>query len=143
MRNAISITALAAFVLHALLGCCVHHAHAAGDGECAWHVQLPKISVALHECGHSHAEELHDDADSDTTPRDQSPRVPCDEVECVFTSVAKVEFAKNWLAEPIALAVPALLVADVQQQASVSTQVHAICLGPPLRPHLMFCVLVI
>lgn len=73
--------ALAAFLVHAVLGCCAHHAHAAPHGA---HAGDPCMnSVAGTECGHSEDDHASDEQHS------QQPI--CDSEDCTYDVAAKVK----------------------------------------------------
>jgi hypothetical protein len=129
----ISTAALAAFLLHVLLGCCVHHAHAEqGGGDASAH----RASHLEEHCGHHHEEGTDE----------QVPHAPgesCHHVDCVFDSVAKVELAKDTFTGLIPFLAPSALPTITATSIRPVTLALQTDEGPPLRPHLLHCVLLI
>src|SRR5690349_15287457 len=84
MRQLVSITSLTALLLHVLLGCCSHHAHAQEPASCT-HAE---VAVGHRCCQHS-------PAPAKETPHEPGER--CHETHCVFASCAKVELPAHHL----------------------------------------------
>lgn len=136
MRASISLMTAAAFLLHMVLGCCIHHAHAAGDtpcrGECS---KSPTHSHAEHD----HASQSpHEDAPWEA-PR---PGERCNEAKCVFVATAK-----SLLPELVDAAVFPALANDLRALQHETPNVVFVDTGGafalPLRLHLFNQVLLL
>ena len=90
-QTVVSFLTFAAMLLHAVLGCCAHHAHA-GDGACA---SGEAETVERHTaCGHGHAHHAAetDVAETDTgeVPAEEPCRhEECDEESCSYLASSK------------------------------------------------------
>ncbi|MBI1904611.1 MAG: hypothetical protein HYS13_26240 [Planctomycetia bacterium] len=145
MKTFVAIYVAASVLVHALLGCCSHHVHsyAGPAGERA---------VVSH-CGHSQAHgKQHSHAHDHGRPHDESsPRLPdhnggdqCEGQSCIWLkpdlqSVQAVELAATaWLHLP--LAAESLPPAPSAARAALRPGGAVL---PPLRTHLLCCVLLI
>jgi hypothetical protein len=148
MNAIVSIATAASVLVHALFGCCAHHAH---DGQTASVRQsienvAPPNPAACCQHGHKHAlsGELEAVAQhSDSKPAPMAPS-PCDEGRCTAVLVSKIDSA----APVIAIALPPVCsIATPTQLGNASIRVSYVAqqhhLGPPLRPHLCNLVLLI
>jgi hypothetical protein len=143
MHTAITFVTAAAFAVHALFGCCLHHTHvhaasaqATDEGKLHQHAR----HVHSHVHGPEHAAEPGHQPDSKT------PCIPeCDESGCSFLSVAKVaapELDQAGSTVDSLLGVSNLgqhLAADGWRKMCAAGNVHP----PSLRRHLEYCVLLI
>jgi len=96
-----------AVMLHALLGCCAHHAHA-----CDGHQHDVGIVADEAEHGHSHHDHSHhhstaDDCSDDDEDRDEhhGDDEPCDEADCSFVSIERSDDANVILSLTLSLPV--------------------------------------
>jgi hypothetical protein len=135
MRAVFIFMTAATFLAHALLGCCWHHAHAAGrpggTGSAA----------CGHSCGCTHDSAHPDDPSSENEP----PASPseCDEPGCVFVSPAPVAAAaetpfESWLVSDVVAVEPLETISLAQIPGSTRLADHR---GDSLRLHLALGVL--
>jgi hypothetical protein len=99
MRNLISVVTAAAFLFHLGVGCCVHHAHAAGT-------EQTECAQAVSSCfplGHN--KDAHQtDADPPVRPCEHSDPDgdTCHAGHCVFLTAVKITLSKlsatTWMA---------------------------------------------
>ncbi|QDV14844.1 hypothetical protein CA51_47540 [Rosistilla oblonga] len=84
IQNILTLSTTVAIVLHALLGCCVHHEHACASQE------ISAVSQSMDHChGHHHdAGNRCNDGQSDQQSQD-APHPPCDEIDCSLISVVR------------------------------------------------------
>ena len=91
-QSIISILTTVAVALHAMLGCCSHHAHA-----CETDGGNRSVQHSHTVCSHGHHEsdehEPRDNRDSDGHDRDQNNghRHSCDEGDCSFAPASRVD----------------------------------------------------
>lgn len=78
MHTLLALATTCAVTLHALLGCCMHHEHAAGQD-----VVSSSQPVEVARCGHHHA---HDEAENSDEPQGHEHPAddPCEESDCQF-----------------------------------------------------------
>ena len=133
MRQLASMTSLIAFLLHVLLGCCTHHAHAAQPVEGAQRSEV----VCHHACHHSQP------PDSQPHQDPNSPDERCDEADCVFASCAKLELAKDSLEAGAPFDTLSYASALLLLQANRPLSDSGATWKPPLRSHLLLRVLLI
>lgn len=134
MKPAITLTTAAAFLLHMLLGCCLHHAHAAQETVCEH----------ANEAGHSHAG--HDHALE--TPSDQShAEAPDSEGHCTGTHCVFLSGGKAPLTKLTTLALLPAFTSEAVATLCAVTSIKFIDTGglfePPVRLHLFNQVLLI
>lgn len=133
MRRLLSAILSLLIALHAVLGCCWHHAHGEPTASDGW--AWPHLHVHDHgECGHGQELPTHGDRD---------PADDCDEASCVF-----VRGELSWPSDGFGEAQSAMLSGD--QITSVDAGIALIqrfeshhSLAPPLRLHLRLSVLLI
>lgn len=101
MRSVISYIVVAALTLHALLGCCWHHAHASTEE--VVHVDAEKPASVGHCCCHHHHDDVAVEHDDDAVPdaietpqldQDRQAPVPCSDscgVKCQFVSTNRTQ----------------------------------------------------
>lgn len=84
IHSILTLSTMVAVVLHALLGCCVHHEHA-----CDSHA----APMVAHASDHGHHNHHHDSdnscSDESESSEEHAPHPPCEEVECSFISSAR------------------------------------------------------
>ncbi len=133
------ITAIA-LLLHALLGCCWHHGHAHAMG-CDHQHGAALAESACHE--HSHEHDDAEDSQSQPQPDGGCPE-SCDEGSCVFVRAESNPAGQMALAGAVDF-VPLPLAATHDGTANWAGQYVPIHLdvGPPVRTHLRFQVLLI
>jgi hypothetical protein len=135
-----SLLTLATMTLHAFMGCCMHHVHAAG---CSLHVDAPVASHAdpaegaphrLHASGSScpghHAEHHAQGADSGSqgSGNHQHPSDPCEEADCSFVSGLRCDELATLLSPVSEMAAPgdaAALVHPASSDAAAAFEWHA------------------
>ena len=131
-----SLTALAIF-LHAVLGCCVHHAHASGPAR-------PVVGT----CGcHSHGDGDSHKQGGQESPRsgpldDGCPSEKCDEASCAFAVAGKVSVEKAWFQSAAldATITPIAQQFELLQRPEIT---HDPTLSEPVRIHLLHQILLI
>ena len=104
MRATVSVISAAALLMHMWLGCCAHHAHAAGESACAQHAGASHVHDAL-PC----LETQHDDHQHATEPgKPQEPAEShdrCDGHACVFLKASQgtldLDFSPAWIVEVV------------------------------------------
>ena len=100
MRSIVTPIAAAAIVLHALLGCCAHHAHAADND-----LTPPPV----HACFHAHPGHDHGPVSEPAAPAGTDREAPCEDTDCAFLVADKlvVENIDCRIALPLGLVCPA------------------------------------
>lgn len=146
LRAAIAHFVAGMLMLHSVLGCCWHHAHACAHGDCAW-------SESTADDAHSHAcsDDSHgDDCDAGCQSRgDESSRGNHSSLECpgacVYLPPEKAisanhgpEGVAGFVAIPAAMALWVLSPVDAREWISDSERIE-----PPLRLHLLHQILLI
>lgn len=120
MRIALILTTVAAFLGHALFGCCWHHAHAAGD----WGSKLRGVESANAGCCHEGCAHAHSSLADDSSHEHEAPapnRVPhdCDEPACLFVTTVKAPLIDgpivSWLPLVMDVAPPAVYAVSLAQ----------------------------
>lgn len=133
MKPAITLTTAAAFLLHMLLGCCLHHAHVAQETACEH----------ANEAGHSHAGHDHATKSPDDDSHAEAPDSEdhCTGTHCVFLSGGKAPLTK---VTTLAL-LPAFTSEAVASLYAISIIkfIDTGGLEPPVRLHLFNQVLLI
>ena len=88
IKSLTTLVTTAALLIHASLGCCAHHVHAATtcNRECQ-HASVGETeSAKSSECGHAHSRNFGDAAPAECGNRSDEPEnhrhVPCDDVSC-------------------------------------------------------------
>jgi hypothetical protein len=141
MRTILTLITAAAFMLHFTLGCCAHHAHAAGGVVCS---DSSQAEAHDHECHGHDGHESH--GSGDQSPGDSGPECPgqqCDDGQCVFMATGKTVVAKASLVTvlPLVLVEPGLFAADLPHATAAIDSGDLIAL--PVRTHLFNQVLLI
>jgi hypothetical protein len=132
MRSIVTLATAAAVVLHALLGCCAHHAHA---------VEASEDQPTSRICSHAHHDHEHGPVSEQPGPTDSDPETPCGDAECAFLLAGKlvVDGADCYATLPVGFIGPA--------SANTSTLAATIAVdsgGPvptPVRLHLLHQIL--
>ena len=129
------------FVVHASVGCCIHHAHTWGS--CGHdHSQLQITSPAscsdTHHCHHSHQSD-----DSSSQDGNNGPHNCCDD-HCEFVALIQSELVTDTntdyatlLPQPVQL-----LIANLGSRQYCRPQLTGSA-SPPLRAHLLLGVLLV
>ncbi|TWT61354.1 hypothetical protein [Rubinisphaera italica] len=97
-------------LLHALLGCCAHHAHACHHVHKSTQIVNERDAVHQHchhkgeKCG-SHTEAASRGSNSESPAHSHEDSIPCNEHECTYVSVVRT----NELVSTIALTLTAIL----------------------------------
>lgn len=135
------LTAASVFV-HAALGCCFDHSHAAG----AVHLSVLQepTSNQHHHVDHAHSCEYDHEHSGNDEPSPPLPHRHCDEGFCTALAGAAPETLLEPTQATFELAPPVELQAvafTCSLHADYSSLQHD--LGPPLRPHLCNLVLLI
>ncbi len=141
MNAIVSIVTAASVLVHTALGCCIEHSHSASVG-CVAPSAIRPAHKHAHSCGHSHSHD-HDGADSEGD-HPEWPHKHCDEGACTAVMASKTgpQFEAVTAAFDVMPSVDALHSAGNSAPfVDYSSFQHD--LGPPLRPHLCFCVLLI
>jgi len=156
VRLVVSHLVIVALALHAVLGCCRHHAH---DSDVAGVLVEGESTASMHDCRHgSHERELvdHDDehehepvgrhsTEHHSTGHEPDDHAPgsCGDT-CQFVAVNRVQFN-----EVLDAAVPDLLPAEASADAAIVcvalrvSREQAAVDPPPLRLHLLYQLLLI
>lgn len=84
IKSLTTLVTTAALLIHASLGCCAHHVHAATT--CQHATVTERDSAESTECGHTHRRNFRDAAPAECGNRSDGPEnhrhVPCDDVSC-------------------------------------------------------------
>ena len=127
MRSLIATLMLGAMALHAVFGCCVHHAHA--------HVEENSHSDIAH----------NEEAESHSCPSEEhapAPHEDCDEAPCVFAATSRVDSPNVFgLSLSFELWLPAA--SDPRLLAASSFETTPTASYSPIRTHLLLGVLLI
>jgi hypothetical protein len=146
MNAIVSIVTAASVLVHVVLGCAAHHAHGAQIVCCLTGAADQSPKPVQHQCcKHKDDSTTHTAvADYDESAPSQPLHKSCDEDRCTavlaskvidsVTPVASMLDSPACLVNPPATNTPAM-------SADYASSQHD--LGPPLRPHLCFCVLLI
>jgi len=96
-HSIITILTMTAVALHAMLGCCVHHAHAC-DSHASGAESTDLVEADAH-CSHAHVHQHQDEEDGEPSSldpangsgheHDSAPAHGCDEADCSFTSAQR------------------------------------------------------
>jgi hypothetical protein len=145
--NAIaSIVTATSVLVHAVLGCCSHHAHG-GQVACP----ASKVTTEspeqghYHCCKHQYQSQPHEAvADQDGSIPAPVPHKSCDESRCAAVLVNKLIDSQVTLSATVPLAV-SCEIAKTSVSRTVSSDYASLQhdLGPPLRAHLCHCVLLV
>jgi hypothetical protein len=140
MNAFLALLTAASVLAHAALGCCIHHSHDLGKGQVASKAarqsEHGRHSVCAKCCCHSQSDETHHPP--------AAPQRNCGEQDCVAVAGTAPALLLKIVATAFHAAVLDDLVAisadsaDYMQLAAVQHD-----LGPPVRPHLFHCVLLI
>ncbi len=145
MNAIVSIVTAASVLVHVVLGCAAHHAHARQVACGLTHAADNSPEPVPHQCcKHKHHSTAHTPA-ADHEPAPAQPQhKSCDEDRCTailagtvidsVTLVTATLLADECVGIPKAIRNPTI-------SADYASSQHD--LGPPLRPHLCFCVLLI
>ena len=130
MRSVVSLLSAAAILLHLVLGCCAHHAHATENGDCANH------SLAKQTCSHHHHQDSQPE-NTDSGKPHNSPHNDCHEGGCVFLNTTKGALEQDiqvvWLP-----AVISEMTVNLETPLLTKRQAHAIPPPPALGLTLLF-----
>jgi hypothetical protein len=139
MNAIVSIVTAASVLVHAALGCCIAHTHSASVGSVSPSATR-HIYKHVHHCHHSHSHEHHDHGGDHPA----WPHKHCDDGACTAVVASKIglQFEAVIAAFDSAPSVDAFS-APGKSPAYVDYSSLQHDLGPPLRPHLCFCVLLI
>lgn len=154
LHTLISLSTLAALLLHLGLGCCAHHEHSA-DGNSCRHAHRGLVAESAdgahaHEGAGGHHYEPLRQIGRQTASIDESmlvvasaPRKPCNGAACVFVMPNKADFVT--LAGPFVGAFYALNDKPLEDASAVAGEFHDSggALWPTLRRHLLLRVLLI
>ena len=139
MNAFVALLTAASVLAHAALGCCIHHSHDPDAGRLASRAapqpQRGQLSACGKCCCHHQSDETH---------HSPAPAKNCDEQVCVAVAGA----APTLLLKIVATAFHAAALDDLVAISAGSAdyiQLAAVQhdLGPPVRPHLFHCVLLI
>jgi hypothetical protein len=146
MNGIASIVTAASVLVHAVLGCCAHHAHGGHVACCVSEVttESPEHSHR-HCCNHKHRSTPQESvADPDESTPTPAPHKTCDGSRCTAVLVNKTIDSQATLSatSPLAISgeIPKTTVTPAISADYASLQ-HD--LGPPLRAHLCYCVLLV
>lgn len=98
-QSIISLLTTGAVALHAILGCCVHHAHSCDSHE-SQHREVAKTTEYNH-CSHDHCHDADRSHEVDVQHGDHHPggdHQSCDEGDCSFVSIKRAHDLKLILA---------------------------------------------
>lgn len=129
--------------MHALLGCCWHHAH----GESCCSKPAPdRASVAKHE---SHCSHKHCSRSSENAPQQQEPAEPSEHEDCPgacnFLPIVKtqVDTESGMMVQSFVAYIAWAAKSDVPSQYSARSESGSAILCLPLRLHLLHQILLI
>ena len=123
MPSTTSLVTLAAFLVHAVWGCCAHHTHAS---EVPFNVVSDHVKTAAsvdHADGHSHCShgatrEHQSVADEQPCENHEHPHQDCDEGSCSFAVSSKVKLPTPTVAATIEIVAPVDSLASILQTAT-------------------------
>lgn len=117
-------------LLHALLGCCAHHAHAAGTPSALVSIDRPN-EPAAHVCRHAGEERPAEEHEHD------GPQQPCEEGACQFLSAGKSKppHAEAWLQAVPPSPLAAVVLIDPRMGESGGSPRFSARTIPNLRQH--------
>jgi hypothetical protein len=147
MNAIVSIVTAASVLVHAALGCCAHHAHGGLVGCCSQRTVEPEPEAVHHHCcKHKHpaaSQELV--ADHDQTEPTPAPHKTCDEGRCNAVLASKTSHSNVTLAAATSPCVACRGIAITTVNPVVTADYASLQhdLGPPLRAHLCYCVLLV
>ena len=139
MNAIVALLTAASVLAHAALGCCVHHSHATSAVLAAQDVASAERNEH-HACGHCC--HLRQNADDD----EPLPAHPggCDERDCVAVAgTTPILLLKAAVTAFNSMPLADLLTATASSADYVQWAGLEHDLGPPVRPHLFNCVLLI
>lgn len=115
VNNFTSLLTTAALLLHMILGCCAHHAH-------AQNVANAEVPNAKPCCSHGHSK-ANDNSDgcSKRQASDEAPASDCDESDCSFVT-GDSSHARDWCCQH-SLPVFHISIADFTQQSPTYSRV--------------------
>ncbi|MBV10667.1 MAG: hypothetical protein CMN21_15800 [Rubinisphaera sp.] len=103
VRKLLILSTAFSMLLHALLGCCAHHAHACHHEHISSQ-NLKKLDADHQHCHHKvevnscESETSEQDRKSNSTTHSQEDSIPCDETDCAYVSVAPANEFKSAIA---------------------------------------------
>jgi len=141
MRTIVTLITAAAFVLHFTLGCCAHHAHAAGSTVCPAHGIVENHEHSGHDHdGHSHdSQQPREQLPSDS----ECPAQHCHDTHCVFMAAGKTVVAKDTFSTVLPLFVAEATSLALNSPLAVAAIDTGGLIALPVRTHLFNQVLLI
>jgi hypothetical protein len=138
MQAIFSNLVAASLFIHAMIGCCWHHAH---DSSCC--DESPAEQVVETNCCH------HDHGDRNDTPLGEPSHAPCQGQShcqglCNYLPVQKTQLDTVDLSVPLDYAIIAPATYEIQVAALLHMErVHETAAKPPMRLHLFHQILLI
>jgi hypothetical protein len=146
MNAIVSILTAASVLVHAVLGCCAHHAHGGQIACCSLKTAAQQPDAVHHHCcKHKHNSTSHEAlADDDESAPSPAPHKTCDGSRCTAVLISKTSDSHVTLAASLPF-VAYSGIAKVTVRPVVSADYASLQhdLGPPLRSHLCYCVLLV
>lgn len=122
--------------LHVIGGCCWHHAH--GDDSLRFGHSKPVLVTGCSHTGHGHSH--------GTPGKGDHHKHPCDEPECVFSTVStqkQLDCGDDLATVSLAIATPYGQLPTGTISAYQSDAIEGLSIALPVRRHLLFSTLLI